>query len=1058
MLRLRLLSFLFLTVFSFSTLSAVVYGQMPGGEPYAAWEDGSQDYFVMFNSTIINTESFLGDDPNNPQGDRCIDESSFTLTGDHIPRDAIIEKAYLVWMGAVDPSKMNDPTDNTVRFRFVQDVNSSVALDREVSVGEPGEGRLLSDENSFEFESVEFIDDVLAGCSPTSSSTHNPNQKLAYFTYRKDITDFFNAIHTLDREIKEADEDEEALIDDSVYYGTYTFSDLECTDHDNYRCITTMVSAWAVFFIYRSQEVGSKKIYLYNGLSWVQGDKSTATVSGFELPKDPAVRLTTVVAEGDPDLYRPHLPPEGIFLQGEGATSKFRLWNKCNPITGNYVATFNQVSSIIHWDPNKEDNITCVSFEDEWLNYGIDADTFLLDSQKNINLQEHLRKGNTSMEIELSVNQDAILTNFLVLSVDNKGSNFDIPPEASDPSKSRLNFPYDREKHFCGCPPADSSVTDYWCIDSGTQHREFYYFIKVQNWGDEDTGAVRVWDELDHNLDYVPGTTEFATNYDPASDSFDDWEVIPDKAGGVFPLSGEGVVVSPKMTNCNQNNWTCKDTVLIRYKVKPKPGTPKNHVFNNLANIKDANDESAYRTNRSFPLRLSPTQCVRDTECPTPTPEMCGGINDPKECGEPGLPGCGDGMACEDYRCVDDPAVTCVNSSGEFQIGKNTPQDMIIPKDNDGIPLIVGQFTIQVNNCEPEKFFNLDLVSLEVNRNNDMRFSFSELELFHDVNGNGVIDDGDRLVATGELDGTTVRFYPGIVGGNINNGLKKFSGSTLSYFIVRTKVDYNGNDVTRGTKFNFFIESSSAIEISDLGTSFINGPKIDFAEFTLEPTGDFFIVTRGMNDPAVPGYKEINNNIPVLQIKTKAAERSNEITRMNIRVSPGNHVKFGEPNGIQAISLFIDSNGDGQGNIEIAKIDAFDGISTSVFFTDFTHKLTYAPGEVKYLVVKAKFNMKDVPEGEPPMSARINIPSGGITLSDTAADVYELPLQSKTFVYQCAPGDPDCAETDTSSPSCDCTLVSVENGSALRFLLFMLALFIFAFIGKEKVFCSPEKK
>ena len=46
-----------------------------------------------------------------------------------------------------------------------------------------------------------------------------------------------------------------------------------------------MVSSWAIFFIYRSKNIRPRKVYLYNGLSFVQGDKSVAEVSGFILPE-----------------------------------------------------------------------------------------------------------------------------------------------------------------------------------------------------------------------------------------------------------------------------------------------------------------------------------------------------------------------------------------------------------------------------------------------------------------------------------------------------------------------------------------------------------------------------------------------------------------------------------------------------------------------------------------------------------------------------------------------------------------------------------------------------
>ncbi|HQO93183.1 MAG TPA: hypothetical protein PLX56_12725, partial [bacterium] len=250
-----------------------------------------------------------------------------------------------------------------------------------------------------------------------------------------------------------------------------------------------------------------------------------------------------------------------------------------------------------------------------------DVDTFLLDSETYINLQEHLKKGNKSMDITLSVNQDAIFTNFMVLSVDNKGSNFDIPPEAADTTKSKLNFPVDREKHFCACPSFDGGETpDYIC-----EGREFYFFIKVQNWGDDTSGEVFVSDDIDVNLDYIPGSTEMASVYDDSTDSFIDWQSIPDNEDGSFPLSGDGYKVKDKMSICSKSSWDCTDTVLIRFKVKPKTIDIKTPKIENIAYIKDSKGGAVYKTNRSYPLYLRPTSCISD--CLSPSPELCGGVN-----------------------------------------------------------------------------------------------------------------------------------------------------------------------------------------------------------------------------------------------------------------------------------------------------------------------------------------------------------------------------------------------------------------------------------------------
>ena len=387
-----------------------------------------------------------------------------------------------------------------------------------------------------------------------------------------------------------------------------------------------MVSAWSIFFIYRSKHIKPKKIYFYNGLSFVYGEKSDAEVSGFEFGQYPTVRITTMIAEGDPGLTIPQLPDEGITILGENGGKPYKLKNKCNDFAKDgHLEVYNSISSIVSWNQNAEGDyeIQCVSgLEDETINYGIDVDTFLLDSEKEINLQEHLQHvedpdnpdKKDSIRVSLSVNQDAIFTNFMVLSLDIKGSSFDIPDEP--------------EKYSCSCPAADEKTEDYYCPYVNTS-KEFYYLVKVQNWGGEATGDVTISDELDSQLDYVPGTTEYATAFNNKGDGTD-WTTIPDKEGNVFPLSGSGYKLSEGMQACQDENGkkTCADKILVRYKVRPKKGVAKNYVFTNIALLKDSKsqDDALYKTNNSYPLKLKPATCVPDAQCSSPTPEMCGGV------------------------------------------------------------------------------------------------------------------------------------------------------------------------------------------------------------------------------------------------------------------------------------------------------------------------------------------------------------------------------------------------------------------------------------------------
>ena len=907
-----------LIVFAAFTLIAdegKIIGNMIGGDegkPAESWEDGGQDFFVMFNSNIDNKITLYGEDANNPQGDTCVDASSFTLNEFHIPEDAIIEKAYLVWMGAVDPDKLNDPTDNEVHLAFAQAANSDVKYERDVKAGE--EGKKLDAEPTFGFEGIKFKDEVEIGCSETATGGTAQDFELGYFTYRVDVTDFFKEI--------EKKNSEAGYGEDGEYYGTYTFSGLDCTDHDAYKCKTTMVSAWSLFFIYRSKHIRPKKIYFYNGLSFVYGKKSTAKASGFELPLYPTVRITTMVAEGDPSLTSPSLPAEGIFLHGEKASGTYKLHNDCNPITSTYVEVYNSVSSIVNWDPDAKDDekIQCVSGpEDESVNYGVDVDTFLLDSEKEINLQEHLEKGGKSMEIQLSVNQDAIFTNFMVLSVDIKGANFDIPGED--------------EKYFCACPASENNgVENYYCPYSNT-NREFYYLVKIQNWGEDETGKVVISDELDPQLEYVKGTTDYATQFNEKGDGTD-WMEIPDKDGGKFPLSGDGFKVSDKMLKCDKNS--CPDKILVRYKVRPKSGIAKNYVFSNIAKIKDEKSEEPYKTNTSYPLKLKPGSCVPESICATPTQEMCGGVKENKECGASGLSECPTGYVCDNFKCVDNPELMCNDAAVELGLGKNSPQSdnsIIIPKDKDGQPLVLGQFTLQSTGCGDEKVFNFDAVSVNFDTKRDTKFIFSDFELIYDADGNGVYDEAvDSIINI--IDSTTINssnyvYFP------IKRTAKKYVGKSLNYFLVRAKVDYvdpnlkegEKTEIAANTSFRFFLAEGDVrinTEIKDSKAK-VSNENIDFATFFLEPTGDFFIVTTGAHDPAVPAVSEMNKNIPVMQVKTKSISKENTITQFKVKIpSTTKYVKFGDKNGIEGISLWLDTNNDGIGDIKIAEKTVFD--------------------------------------------------------------------------------------------------------------------------------------
>ncbi|MBP5434578.1 hypothetical protein J6Z39_02020 [bacterium] len=996
----------FLILVAFSAVTAEEddnYGSMIGGIPAMTWEDGGQDFFVMFNSNLDDRILLLGESNENPQGDTCMDSSSFTLDNFHIPEDALIEKAYLVWMGAVAPDRIDEPTDNDVQLSFTQRNDSSVKLSEYITSGEYG--RRLTDLPSFDFEGIKYLTTAYTDCSETYYGDPEENLDVGYFTYRADVTDFFNRIYETNKT--------NGLIEGTgEYYGTYTVSGLECTDHDAYKCTGSMVSAWAVFFIYRSKSIDRpKKIYLYNSLAFAYGLISTAEVRNLELAPYPELRIATMVADGDTGLTNANLPTEEISVKGitpdAEAQGAYRLTDKCNPRETGYTEIFNSVSSVQGW---YTDEIECYSVGWGNSNFGIDVDTFDLDSAKNINLQAHLPKDGEGFDVNFGVNQDAVFSNFMALSVDIKGSRFNIPGES--------------EKYSCSCPPAASNTyNDYYCQGNGT-NKEFYYLIKIQNWGDDAAENVTVSDELDPQLEYVSGTTEFATKFNDYGNGTD-WEPLPDKNGGKFPLSGNGVKISDRMEKCNKSTETCKDTILVRYKVRPKQGTAANYVFTNIALISDSGSDTPYKTNNSYPLKLKPGSCVSDAVCTNPTPEMCGGLKEEepepveKECGEPSLPDCLPGYVCENFKCVDDQTIMCSDAEVKAAVGKNSPKsdNMIILAKTDGKqPIVVGQFTLQASGCEEEKFINFDMIKVHFDTNRDEGFEFSEPELIYDADEDGLYNNAiDTIVSSkgARIEDNYIKF-------TLDASMKKYAGKSLNHFLVRTKFTYKSATVPQDTSFRFYFKDADLTVNSGYDGSFVsveNGT-VNFPEFYIEPTGNYFIVAASNDSPEIPPVSIMNTDIPVLQLRTKSTWEEVILRKLRIK-APGNAVKFGGANGITAVSLWVDTNKDGIGDVKIAEKSGFgtksgeEGVSEITFeHEEFEPQLYYQKDEEKILIIYVDFDMK---KADPPMYGMITIPTGGITLDSPETTIYELPVKSQVFTYDCPDGDLGCDDTETDT-------------------------------------------
>lgn len=986
-------------------------GVMLGGTPYKGWEEGGNDFVVLFNS-LVDDQITLYNETTNRQGDTCILESSFDLTGFHIPDDAVLVEAYAIWMGAVDPAKFNDPTDNQVHLKFVRNDNNYTWED-DIIVGDAA--KTLGDTSDpFAFQSVRFSpkDGVTTGCSPTSPGT-SATGEVAYFTYRKNITDFFKKIQ--DDNLAS----DNPLKDGLAMFGKYTVSGLDCTDHDYYKCRTTMVSTWSIILVYKSGSVRSKKIYLYPGFAWAQGETTTANVSGFTLPKNPVLRITTNIAEGDPALVKAELPPELIYIKGPEAMSTYQLTNTCNPLVDMSFEIYNSQSSIIGW----EGDLMCVSGVAGGPDYfGIDNDTFLLDAEEDINLQEHLKLGGTDFDVRISVNQDAILMNYLVVSVDTKAPAFDIPEDA------QINFPYDREKHYCSCRKAEDPEDAYCVTESGGY--PMYYLIRVQNWGTNVAKNVIVVDDLDNRVEYIPGTTEIATKFEDTNNPQNgtDWVTIPDLAGNgtdpntKFPLSGAGYKVADSMDICNQATRTCVDTRLLRFKVKPKK-LPKNEVIPNIAIIKEEGSAESYRSNRDLELKLYRGTCQPLETCPEPRKEDCGGVAAiERECDE-NKP-CPDGSICNmtSFTCQPDPDKTCTSAKVSYAVGINSPDSgdspIIVPKGTTGLTL--GQFKLQAENCGQSKYYGFVSVRMDIKKD-DTQVAVTNLSLIHDKDGNGVADPDDPvLINVPTPEAASVLFA-------IPEGpTRRFTGTEIHHFIVTGDLGYNNTKVPAAASMHLAIPNKNSFLFEDAGDAKPDGGTIDFASFQVEPTDNYFIVTKGMNDPAVPPANELNRDIPVLQVRTKALDLANKVKRITVTVpTQEGYARFGQ--GIKDVSLYIDTNGDGTPDDLVKKISTFEEDDEVVFEgDDIETRLDYDVGEEMFLIFQCTLNIKlDGTE-----RAKIVIRKGAVILQNTSKKVEGLAVSSKEFY----PSDDIQTDGDVVPPassSCSCSVVADGGDDAL---------------------------
>ena len=974
------------------------------------WEAGSFDYFVMFKSLmgndireICSSESSPAgcDWQDNPEPDSCLPQSTFQLTNSHVPEDAYVEAAYLVWTSSLDPNNVNH-TDNTATLNFKSDDGQITEV---VNAVAPRIGTAGTDANpgqqDFTFEGI--------------TSEYNNTIYGGYYTYRVDVTDFFNQIHAKGRDLGYKS-------DGMSLYGSYTVSDVECSNDSNYLSqvsggsgySASVMCGWSLITVYRSTRVKPKMVYIYNGFGRFCKQEVNLGVSGFEFPDKPIIKMTMAVHEGDPGLASASgcgsmgfgaCPPEGLQVTGQQTPPEdlVILQNQCNPAkfkdqSGtdfNYSDTYNSISSIYGWndgfptciggDPNSPDPNT--------LEYTMDVDTFLLNAEENPDFDRQFKKGDSNIFIKIGANQDCIYPNYMVVSLDTKAPRYDIP--------------YEREKNYCSC----SEQADSICSTA-----PFYFMIKVQNWGDDISTNVTVQDTLSPKVNYLAGTTEMCKEW-KSDNVCKKWIPIED-VNGRFPLEAP-YNVADMLSYCDPMTMTCDETVMIRFKVKPKENLAKNEVIENTAIISD-DSGIPYKTNTSIPLRLTFGSCPSAAACENPDLTNCGGYGDGEGCTKDEE--CGAGKVCKNGGCVADDSSFAGSAKITVAMGKNSPVSdsaIIIPAPTE--KLVMGQFTVMAATEENGKNFSFDSVVASLS-SKDQNAQINNVKLVYDKNGNGIFDDGDVEVTDPQSVKTNT------VSLALKGDSTVYGTNVLHHFLILADVSYKTPDsVPVNTSFRFFIENIDTFafgKVADATKEMTESP-MNFAEFSFEPTVESFIFTKGSVEPPLPSLSNLNK-IPVgiIQARAKAVAHSNKIKKITLKTT-SKSVKFKE--GVKKVSVYLDVNKDASSDSEIMLATATPGESSNMLDIVFDTPLSFEPGEEKTLLFVAEFNIpKD-------MAAEVEIQKSKVKL-ETGTELIGLPIKSKTFSYKCEEGDLTCNSSDDDEGGC--AITAVDDGNSSVFMIF----------------------
>ena len=383
---------------------------------------------------------------------------------------------------------------------------------------------------------------------------------------------------------------------------------------------------------------------------------------------------------------------------------------------------------------------------------------------------------------------------------------------------------------------------------------------------------------------------------------------------------------------------------------------------------------------------------------------------------------CSEGMDCKNNSCVVTKDGFSTYAAVTVTAGNKTPNSLGSKRifvEHPAKDIVLGQLAINAYNGGDEgKRFLLTQLNVVVILSSTLIIP-ENMRLVYDGNGNGVFDSSEQVV------GTDISETAGKIQFELGKKTASYKMNTAENFLVIG--DFSLEQPVEkiwefGVEFRPFQGSEAQIKISHAGISedvvIATVPeKVTFPRFAFEPEKGYFLFASGKYFPAAPSWKDMNKEQNIMHLRVKALDSGNSVKSVSVRLN-GNIVSYG--NGVKKMSLYIDSNGDGNGDELISEQADFQMPVQLVKFDVPSGKADLAQGEEKYFVIKAD----------------VELYNGQTTLfyineNDVVLSTYKLfaglPVSTGEFKYSCDETDSEC----NPAPSEEEETVEDEGGCSL---------------------------